>query len=305
MSDGIVYRPEADSRKINSRDDFELCYLRHKYLRKANVNPTAEDMRPYKAIATHMAKNTFFTYRNLFGTVGFDKEDIISIAQIQLVSFLGLFSLERLPDKYKEFVDAHFYAYLKDPDEFALLDKNRANCTLFLKQRMEDLVRVCRQKARNIKGLPTEEYFFYYGPNPPPAVLRDLIDNYERLGFKKLDTAVYKSIRKKVRVEEGPVFSLKGNYYVAVPIEQKTLSISDFSGAGLDPRDTIHHMNPEELFCAVESNNHWEMKHEEFNRKGRFYKTRILKQFIEENKKKPEFKEEVKAARKMLKTIGA
>ena len=36
--------------------------------------------------------------------VGLELDDVINIANVHLVSFLGLFSLESMPEKYKEFV---------------------------------------------------------------------------------------------------------------------------------------------------------------------------------------------------------
>lgn len=307
-----VYRPKAEKKKIHSKNEFELCYLRHQYFRRTTVNPTQEDMKPFSYIATHMAKNTFYVYRNLFGMIGFDVDDVISIAHVHLVSFLGLFSLENMPKKYLEFVSTHKIEKGYKPTKNQVLQKNRANCTIFIKQRMEDVVRVCRQKARNIKGLPTEEFFFYYGPKRPPAFVRDLIDNHEKHGYRKLDTAVYKSIRKKLKGGDSPqyengrkIFWFGGNYYVAVPVEQKTLSLSDFSGAGIDPYDSIHNMSPEQIFFNAEDTKCWEKKQEEFDRIPKPFKAAMIKEFIEKNKENPKFKEELGAARKLLKSIGA
>lgn len=305
MSQGLVFRPKAEKRKIHSKNEFELCYIRHQYFRKTDHNPSEEEMRPYKEIVKHMGKNTYFTYKNLFHMIGFESEDLINIAMIHLVSFLGLFSLEKMPEKYEEFISAHTLKFNKIPQKEDKLSKNKANCTMFLKQRMEDVVRVCRQKARNIKGLPTEEYFFYYGPKKPPKILRDLVDNHEKYGYRKLDTAVFKSIKKRIHTDDSPVFRLNDQYYVAVPVEQKILSLSDFSGAGLDPHDSIHNKNPEEMLFAQEDNKFWEKKHREFTRKNKVSKANMVKKFIEENKKRPEFKEEVKIARRFLKNIGA
>ncbi len=304
MSKGTVYRPQADKKKIHSKNEFELCYLRHQYFRKANSNPTQDEMKPFMFIAAHMARNTYYTYKNLLGMVGFELEDVVSIAQIHLVSFLGLFSLDKMPDKYKEFVSNHFVKNAEDPSENQILNKNKANCTIFIKQRMEDLVRVCRQKARNIKGLPAEEYFFYYGQSQPPTFLRDLIGAHERYGYKKLDTAVYKSIRKRVRVEDGPIFKFNGNYYIAVPVGSGTLGIADFIGAGLDPYDSIHNMSPEQIFFQAEDRANWDLRQEEFDRKPRNTKATLIKNFIEENKEKVEMREELKVARRLLKSIG-
>lgn len=306
MSQGLVYRPKASKKKIHSKNEFELCYLRHQYIRQAKCNPTKDEMKPFSAIAAHMARDTYYTYKNLLSLVGFECEDVISIAHIHLVSFLGLFTLDKLPKKYEDFVSAHNLKFFKDPNEWDKMNKNKANCTMFLKQRMEDLVRVCRQKARNIKGLPTEEYFFYYGPKRPAfKFLKDLIKDHEKHGYKKLDSAVYKSIKKKIRDDRGsPIFKFNGNYYIAVPVEQKSLSLADFSGAGMDPYDSLHNMNPEQIYFAKQDAVDWDKKQEEFDRKSKASKSTIIKKFIEENKKNPVFKEEIKVARKILKSIG-
>lgn len=291
-------RPKADKKKIHSRNEFELCYLRHQYLRKAKTNPTVDEMKPFVPIAAHMAKNTYYMYKNLFQMVGFEVEDVISIANVHLISFLGLFSLDKIPRRYEDFVTRR-----PDPTQEQVLNKNKADCTLFMKQRMEDVVRVCRQKARNIKGLPTEEYFFYYGKKRPPAVFRDLVENYERYGYKKLDQAVYKSIKKRIRKEEGPVFRFNDMYYVAVPVEQKHLQIVDFIGAGMDPSDNIHNMNPETIFFAIEDDYTFEQKRSDFENKTKRQRARVVRKFIEKNRRNPRYREELAAARKMLKSL--
>ena len=296
-------RPQAGTKKIHSKNEFELCYLRHQYLRKASTNPTAEEMKPLKAIAAHMARNTYYTYKTLFGIVGFNVEDLVSIANIHMVSFLGLFSLEKMPQKYAEFIKYYAENKLGKPTQEQLMNKDKANFTLFLKQRMEDVVRVCRQKARNIKGLPTEEFFFYCGYKKPPKILRNLVGNHESLGYKKIDQAVYKSIRKRVRVENNTVFRLNNVYYVAVLVDKKSLNIQDFVGADLDPYDNVHNMNPEAVFFAIEDDIRFEEKIEEFHSKTKRSKAQMIRKFIEENSKNPQYRDELVTARKMLKSL--
>lgn len=298
-----AFRPEADKKKIHSRNEFELCYLRHQYLRRVDYNPSKEDMKPYLDIVSNLASKTYFTYRNLFRMIGFELEDVVSIGQIHLVSFLGLFSLEKLPEKYKDFVTVFEGKHERSPEAQDVSDKNRANLTMFLKQRMEDVVRVCRQKARNIKGLPTEEYYVYCSKNEPPKMLRDLIDNYEKLGFRKLDLAVYRAIRKRVRDVDGPAFKFNGYWYVCVHLEHKNLELVDFSGAGYDPYDNIHNMNPEEILFSKESNKRWSAEQEKFEAKTLERKVRMIKKFINTNKTNPLFKEELRVARRLLKEM--
>lgn len=302
--DEMIQRPQAEKRKISSRNEFELCYLRHQYFRKVTHNPNKEQMKPYLNISAHLAKNTFFTYRNLFHMVGFELDDIINIGQIHLVSFLGLFALEAMPEKMADFVEIFCRTNKRSPDAWDLLQKNRANFTMFLKQRMEDVVRVCRQKARNIKGLPTEEFYVFAGANPPPTFLRDLVENYEKLGYRKLDIAVFKSIKKKVKTDGGPVFRVNSLYYVAVPVDQKALSLVDFSGAGMDPYDSLHNMTPEQVYFSNEENKQWDRLKSQFDSKPVIRRVSIIKKFIENNRYNPVYKEELRAARKMLKELS-
>lgn len=301
----IVLRPKADKKKIHCKDEFELCYIRHQYFRRTIINPSEEEMAPYIAIVENIAKNNFYTYRNIFALVGFEYEDIVNIGKIHIVSYLGLFSMERMPEKYEEFVNVFAEKNESQPSEEDFLNKNKANFTEFLKQRMQDLVRVCKQKGRNIKGLPTEEFFAFSGKSKPPKVLRNLVKNYEKYGYKKIDAAVFKSIRKKAKAQEERVFKFNDLWYVCVPVDQKLLGLEDFSGAGLDPYDNIHNMSPERLFFSQEEENFWEEKQKEFKNYPVRKRIRMVKTFIENNKGNVDLKEEIKAARNLLKHLGA
>lgn len=303
MSSRYVSRPKASKRKIHSKNEFELCYLRHKYFRKVKFNPTKEEMLPFNHISSRLAKNTFFRYQPLFQQVGFEFEDILNIANVQLVSFLGLFSLQKMPDKHKEFIKTFKKIQEKEPEFRDILDKNQANFTLFLKQRMDDVVRICKQKAKNIKGLPYEEYNYYRGPKKPSKNLREFIKNYEKLGFKKIDYVAFKAARKKLGLINTLIFNLDKQYYLAVPIEKKNLSMDDFCGANLDPYDNTHNMTPEELYSLEEESTKWGNKIKEFNNKNNNIKTNIIRNFINKNKNNKNFVSEIKTARNMLKGI--
>src|SRR5271165_4896229 len=104
-----VARPKAAKGKIQTRNEFELCYLRHQYLRKAKYNPTVEQMEPYIKIAINLSKKTFFAYKKLLYLVGLELDDVVNIARVHMVSFLGLYSLERMKEKRIEFNKLFLY----------------------------------------------------------------------------------------------------------------------------------------------------------------------------------------------------
>lgn len=300
----IVERPEASKHKIHSRDQFELCYLRHQYLRRVKFNPTATDMAPYTQIVTRQAKNTFYTYENLLKMVGFELDDLIAIARIHLVSFLGLYKLNKVPKKYEEFLDVFHKRNNCEAQPDDIESKDRANLTIFMKQRMEDVVRVCRQKARNIKGMPVEEFYVFYGAKKPPKDLRLLMEDHEKYGFRKLDMGSFKSIKKKNNIKNNDeAFKFAGYWYIAVPLEKRSLGLLDFTGAGLDPYDSIHNRNPEELLFDKFEEDEYERKKAEFKSSTLKRQKDRVQHFIAKHKGNPAFREEIMLAKKFLKSL--
>jgi hypothetical protein len=301
----IVERPAPPLKKINSRDDFELCYLRHQYLRRAKSNPGQAEMDLYSPIAAHMARNTFFTYQGLFHLVGLDMEDMVSISKVQIVSFLGTMEITQDPVKYERFVCAHQKKYTKDPGPADIIQKNKANLTFFIKQRMQDVVRVCQQKARNIKGMSVDEFYAYTGAKQlPPWVIPLLTKNNEKYGYRKIDVATFKSARKKAKPKNETWFKYNNMWFISVPVDHRALELEDLAGADQDPRDNYHNMDPERIM--IERDNFIQME----NKKNNFQilpdqeKKIVFEAFIRENKRNKKLASEVETARKILVQMG-
>lgn len=303
MKKYYVSRPKGKKSRINCKDEFELCYIRHKYLRKIKFNPTEKQMKPFMKIAAKFANKTFFRHTDLFNTVGLGLEDIVNIANIHIVNFLGLFSLQKLPDKYKEFSKIFSRIQDRKPNTRDVLDKNQANFTLFIKQRMEDMVRICKQKVRNICGTQYNRFCYYYGTEVPPNNLRLLLEDHEKFGYKKLDINVFKCIKKKAGLVESTIFKYNDSYYVAIPIEIKKLGIEDFSGANIDPYDNMHNKTPEDIYFDLENTDIWNQRQEDFDNKSIENKIQTIKNFIKNNKNNRQFKEEIDTAKKLLEKL--
>jgi hypothetical protein len=295
-----VERPLPSDKKINTHDDFELAYLRHQYFRRVKYNPTEQEMLPYMKIVEHFTKNTFFVYINLFKTIGMYQDDILNIGRVHLVSFLGLYSLEQNEVKKLEFEEKFEKYQFKKPEAKDYDQKNKANFTMFFKQRMEDLVRVCHQKIRNVKGQNSEEYLVFCGSNKPPKNYRKLLREYQELGYKKVDFAVFKSVRKKAGVcFDASIFEFGGTWYVAIALEKKNLEIEDLVLSGSNPYDNYHNKRPDDLYEEKEESNYQAI----FESRSGYRKKTTLKRFIAKNKNNRHYKEEIMAAKRLLKTI--
>lgn len=283
---------------------FELCYLRHQYLRKVKRQPTREEMEPYSKIVENHTRNTFYVYKNLFLMVGLDLEDVLNNGHVQLISFLGLFALERNPKKLADFKRNYRSRNSIICSKDDILNKNQANFTCFLKQRLDDMVRVCKQKAKNIKGMIAEEFVVFKGSKKPPKDIEDLLENHEKYGYGPLTTTVFKSIKKKMNnKQEGPVYLDGKTWYVCVPIRKKMLSIVDFACNNYDPYDNLHNMTPEEVLEKSEGAD-WDGKWLNFNSISNEERMETLKTFIVQNKNNPVYKEELKTARKFMEING-
>lgn len=297
----LVKRPKAPKEKATTSENFEFCYLRHQYLRRAKYNPTPEEMQPYMSIVEHFSRNTFFTYYNLFKTIGMYQDDIANIGRVHLVSFLGLYALEQMKDKKKDFSEKFEKYNFKEAEEKDFIQKNKANFTLFFKQRMEDLVRVCRQKLRNVKGQSTDEYVVFSGKIAPPRNIKKLLKEYKELGYNKIEFSVFKAIRKRIDVNnDATMFHFDGLWYVAIALEQRSLTLDDLVGSEVNPYESVHHLQPDDFLEEKELERHFIL----FNKKSDHKKEMVLRKFIAKNKNKVQYKEEIATARKLLRSLG-
>ena len=295
-----VVRPKAPEKKINTHEDFELCLLRHQYFRRAKFNPTEAEMQPYMYIVTNLSRNTFFVYANLFKSVGLHLEDVTNIGRVHLVSFMGLYTMELMKDKKRDYEQKFIIDKKRDPNEEDFLQKNRANFSLFFKQRMEDLVRVCRQKVRNVKGQPSEEYVVFCGKNKPPKLVHKLLKEHQELKFKKMDFSTFKSIRKKADVNnDATMFTFGDIWYVAIALDQRNLDIEDIICSGYNPYENVHNIQPDVIYEEREAQQFNAL----FNAKSDHKKRMVLRKFVAKNKLNRHYKEEVATARKLLRSL--
>lgn len=299
-----VSRPEGSKKKINSKEEFELCYLRHKYIRRTKRNPVLKEVEPYKKIIKHQSYNTYTVYSRLFGSVGLDVNDIRSIGDCHLVSFLGSFALERNKAKLEAFKKNFYYKNKRYATKKDVLDKNKADFTSFLKQRFTELVRISRQKAANVRGVPMEEFKVFVGTKKPPLVHSDLLLSHEEYGYKRLDVMLYKTAKKRAGVNGNKSFKDGNKYYIVVEVDSRDLTEEDIEGSDMSIRNNLHSQSPESIAVLVEDAVIWEGKKEQFNAYAPEKRLELIENFITNHKENPEMEEELKAARAMLRSAG-
>jgi hypothetical protein len=296
------------SKRISHKENFELCYLRHQYVKKVKHKPTHEETKPYSWIVRNLCEKNYDVYKNLFLLIGLDMDDLLNASNVHLYSFLGLFALERNPKKLREFKKnfKNRNSIVCTPND--ILDKNKANFTCFLKQRMEDMVRICRQKARNIKGIQSDQFVVFVGDKLPPKDIEDLLSGHLKHGFHPVGLHVFSSLKKKMDRQEGPVYSFNNKWYVCVPIRKKTLTLTDFTCNQASPYDNTHTMNPEEVLEKTQEDIiesvQITVNQGRFNALSNEEKKRVIKMFVSENKKNKEFEKEITYAKTLLEKLN-
>lgn len=285
----------------STSNDFESCYLRHSYLKKVTHRPSKEQMSPYDPLIRKFAHKMQHHNKKLLESVGFMQEDLQSIAKVHLITFLGLFSLERNENAYDRYIDVFLDYNKRMPTEKDLLDYNKAVFTKFLKQRAEDMIRICTQKVRNIRGTLLEKFVVLKGKNSPPEDLKLLLLNPKKFGYRAILANTFKERRIKLEKngQKPPIYFLNGFYYVYLPAQNKTLSAEDLSCSVLGTHDNIYGMTADLILEKADL----DQKISRFENLAAKKKLNILRNFVVKHQGLPDYVIEISAARKMIKNV--
>jgi hypothetical protein len=165
---------------------------------------------------------------------------------------------------------------------------------------MEELVRICRQRIKNIRGVPMQEFHIFSGIEIPEVENDELIANHAKYGLKKVDSAIFRAIKKKAKPQNELSFVFNNTHYIAIPTNYKPLELIDFHHTVLDPREMSFNRNPEEVILMSESTKKWDRKLRKFKKTPSNQKIDMVRSFIENNKDNSVFEEELHIAKKML-----
>lgn len=293
-------------KRISHRNEFELCYLRHKYFKRAKKELTKEDLKLYQSAIEKLSLNNFYLYKSIFLCVGMVLEDILAIAKAHLVTFIGLFSLQA--DKKKRMA---FYASFKNangrkPNE---KDIEQANIRLFfkfLKQRMEDLVRICKQKSAYITGKQYDSFEVFssnFEPTKDQVVFLKHIGScsteYIPMGFRKVSNYSFKKIDKSENSVKNNVYFLDGLWYVKVTRSNSRITKEDLECSIFGNSESIHLKDPETIMIDIEK----EKTIDRFKTLDSSSKIEVFKKFIKTNKNNPKMSVEVREAEKQIKRL--
>lgn len=148
-----MYRHSATSLlKVKGRgEDFEYMSLMESYFDRTQ-NPSNSDMLAYEDIVVFESTQHYNSRKRLYHSIGLDLDDLKNLSRVYLVSFLGLFSLDKNQQKLEQLNQIYKKknSTSNEVPKEVVLKKNRSNFICFLRQKLKVLLTICRKKARNI-----------------------------------------------------------------------------------------------------------------------------------------------------------
>lgn len=246
----------VDNMKINSKDFFELVYLRHCYFRKSK-NPSPKRLKQFEQTICNISNKFYFKNIKVFEQLGFGLDDIKNISRVHTVSFLSISGFKENPEKISLFIKEHKkkYGQHSEPTKLDFFKKECYNLSRFLRQRLTEVVRFSKLKCKNIRGTADQKAFFKGKTGKDPSDI-DLIQNPHAYGFEKIKKIEYEEILKKCNTKNKSKFKdNEGNVIRSVCIKGKVLTKDCIKNTYIDPRCNGNYSSPEDILIDIEENN--------------------------------------------------
>jgi hypothetical protein len=304
------YPAGADAKsKFTAEDEYELVYMRHRYLRRS-PNPEPARMAMFEKTARIIARKAAHWGDYVFGVNGQDEQDLLNVARVHVVSYLGQFGLREHPEKLEKF--RADFAKKKEkalkkkglpftqrdlqPTEAEIDKKDSDSCASFLWQRLEEWGKIASGKNKNIRGTYSTTAYFRAPAGIDDSRVTDqmLLDSAEVFGFARVfkkdfeEARVALGLKKPTRVEHGG-FVLRKAYAPPTDLAQ------DDVGEGLYGDDrSAYYATPLDNIANVQSVGDAEFfLTDHLSEPG---KLRMMKAYVDQNKNKQDLRGDVDAA---------
>ena len=298
----VTSREDIDlSKRINHKEEFELSYLRWRYFLRAG-NPAAGVLEKYKKAAYKTAKESYRDHENVYRASGMEPEDVCNISLVHLVSYLGIYSLQYVEEVNRKYVESFEQSVGREPTEAEVAKEDLSNMICFIAQRMNDLIRICKQKNRSITGeLSATGLFRLVGKEKEGPDL-NIYFAPASYGYKKVGTEEYKSVKKLMHNDMKPGrFVLDGVVYRFVAEMLSPIWFSDYPDV-----DSVDLLNPQDGVVTEEYVEEFRLRYrkekllDRYELAGPKSKGRMLRRIISILEKRGGFQKEIELAKQLL-----
>lgn len=282
-------------KRFNFRDDFEMLYLRHEYLARAGkLDQTL--IKKYAGIVHTTAKIMFQRLTN-FEKVGFAEEDVVAIANIYMLSYMALYSIQNNVREMDNLLAKKRIDFLPE-SEIIRIDRNRL--INFLRQRLHHCGTLCARKARNITVGSDRRGIFAETENSTSVSKELVLEDYKKYGYRKATQKEYKEAIIKAKAnKESDLIDKNGFKIFKIERLNDGLSEEDYRVLSEANKGIFYH-SPDIALQMMED----ELALEGFKRKFESMKkgerNKVLSSFIDKNKGDKSLKKELRLAKRVL-----
>lgn len=291
------------TKKYSYKDDFEMLILRHDYLTKIE-NPDQKWISEFEPIVKTTAGIMFDKLYPNFAKVGYDLEDIEMIANCYMIAYMGLYSLRNNNDARKRVNAVYQRKFGRAPTGLEIARKERINMISFLRQKLQYASVICARKARNITVDCDKRAVYAMTAVSKPATNELIYEKGTELGYRKVQNAELKEIKKLARKNKAQGLIDEFGYpIIEIEMLSEGITEADYRDLFLEDKNDFYHNSPEELYDNVEKEVYMANITEEFFNMSSKDKRNCLSNFIDLYKDNRHYKTELKTARSMLRDL--
>lgn len=263
-----------------NKDDFEGACIIDRYFCRAE-NPKKGELEKYLPMIKREAHFGYIKLMKSFKILGFEEGDIYTLALCYATSFLGLYSLQKCPEKMAKFVKRYQEKNKTNslPSEEEIFKKNRSDMESFVKQKIMDLNLVANRQKKHV-FLLTENVLFFKTQRIGTIDKTRFTGEHKVNGYSKITKTEFVNAQKTARTISYE-FTIDGWTYFSV--QQQSGGVCSLDAKLLEN-------NEENTFfdkCGItESKEDILEMVDTFNRLSEQEKIEVLKKVIENSKDK-------------------
>ena len=279
------------TKRYNYKDNFEMLYLRHDRLAKCG-RLNGSHIKEYAPIVNQTSRIVYDKNRKVFTSMGFEIEDIITVTNMYMLTYMEMYSLVENEEAKSKLVMKFIARGNKPPSEVDIKNIDKNNLINFLRQNLPVFAGICAKKARNSVGSVTTERFFAHTEDSLEGVDDLLIlEDPAKFGYRRVAKKEWAECKESGLDKDGfIVFSIKQVQTEYLADSYRLTTYGTFEGS-----------TPETDILDYEQSVILELWKDQFNTMAEDEKKNVLETFIEENKDDQEYSTEIRVARKMLK----
>jgi len=232
--------------KFTAEDDYELVYLRHRYIRRS-PNPANARLEMFYPACKAIVKKISNRFEYVFKINGQGPEDLYNTSLVHIISYLGEFGLREHPEKLDAFVASFTKKEGREPTSTEVDEKDIRSFQSFLYQRLEEWGKVAATKNKNIRGTYSFTGYIMKEGKADEIDLTVLKTDFERFGYKMIKKKEYEDTLKLAGINKKAVnFEFEGKFFRKLYVSPDELKIEDVEGTFLEYNDSPYYSDPED-----------------------------------------------------------